>query len=326
MPIVITCAGRAERIVGAITHTLRAVLLLESACPRADAERVRVHGTRRHEMTIDNDPQTGSKDRTGPVTSESSDTPTVVAPTPSEGRHRRRHRLARVAVAGIVAVPLVLVTGRLISLHFQNQCHEYSGYCPSSATNLSDADVTPTDVTPTDVTPTDVTPTDVTPTDVTPTDVTPTDVTPENSLQPLSSLLPTAVQRCDGRPALYIGADITVDTDSIECDWQDGNGQNWDLSAWQFNSSGDAENYFIGLVHNNVPTAEACAPLPVEPCIDSWTNTEHPTAQGQDLAQNLTGTVWWVLPSQHIVYSLTTTGDDTGAIAISWWEQNVGEQ
>ena len=167
----------------------------------------------------------------------------------------------------------------------------------------------------------------LTPTTPTAPPTSPPQPAPQSQLvQSLSSLLPTAVQHCDGRPALYIGSDITVDTDSIECDWQDVHGQNWDLSAWQFNSSSDAQNYFIGLVHNNVPTAEACASLAVEPCVDSWSSTEHPAAPGQDLAQNVTGTVWWVLPSQHIVYSLTTTGDDTGAIAISWWEQNVAEQ
>ena len=72
-------------------------------------------------------------------------------------------------------------------------------------------------------------------------------------------------------------------------------------------------------MHNNVPAAGPCGPIAVQPCIDTWTRPQHLYVPGQNMATSGSGTVWWVLPSQHVVYSIVTTGDDTGAIAYSWW-------
>jgi hypothetical protein len=136
--------------------------------------------------------------------------------------------------------------------------------------------------------------------------------TPQH-VQRLDTQLPSTVQGCEGHPALYNGTRVTVDTNSTECTWLDNTGQNWDLAAWQFESSADAESYFTWLVQKNSPNAD----------IAPWARPAHPAASGQNFAESGSGTVWWVLPSQNIVYSLVTTGDDTGAIALAWWARNV---
>jgi hypothetical protein len=121
-----------------------------------------------------------------------------------------------------------------------------------------------------------------------------------------------------------------VDSDSLECDFEDANANQFILDAYQFRSNTDASDYFNWLVEHNEGSVSACGPIAQDPCTTPWSNARFPASSGQVMvaADPNTGSganeLWWILPSQNAVFVLTPpSGDASSVFALTWFDQNV---